>query len=199
MVHEKGSLLNKMPGDRWQQFANLRLLMAYMYTLPGYKLLFMGAEFAQSGEWSHDGSLEWDLLADRQHGGMQLLVNDLGHRYSTIPALQTADAAGFQWVVGDDRANSVFAFLRGVADQRPVLIVLNATPVSRDAYRVGVPLAGHWEELLNSDAEVYGGSGVGNQGGRWTEVVGAHGFAQSLVLTLPPLGAIALVPTESDR
>jgi len=169
-----------------------------MYGLPGFKLLFMGGEFAQSEEWDHDGSLDWNLLEYAEHAGIMSLVGDLGRVYSTTPALQ-GGSEGFRWVIGDDRDHSVYAFLRGTEAERPVLLVMNATPVLRDDYRVGVPVAGHWQELVNTDAGVYGGSGSGNDGGQETETWGAHGFEHSLVLRLPPLSVVMLTPAETSR
>ncbi|CAM3422279.1 1,4-alpha-glucan branching protein GlgB [Bordetella sputigena] len=191
VVHGKGSLLNKMPGDRWQQFANLRAYFGFMWTHPGRKLLFMGGEIAQSREWNHDASLDWPALDDGLHRGVQQLVRDLNQLYRELPPLHRhdGDPSGFEWVVGDDAGNSVFAYLRKDGD-RHVLAVCNFTPVPRQDYRIGVPRPGWWRERLNTDAGDYGGSGVGNGGGRHTEEIGSHGQAQSLSLTLPPLATV---------
>jgi 1,4-alpha-glucan branching enzyme len=195
VVHGKRSLLGRMPGDEWQRFANLRAYYAFMWGHPGKKLLFMGGEIAQPTEWNHDGQIPWDLLDDPRHLGVQKLVRDLNKVYAAEPALHAwdADPQGFRWVVGDDTANSVFAWLRSGPDARPVLVVANMTPLPVHDYRVGVPVAGHWRELLNSDAADYGGSGLGNDGGVTSEAVAAHGHPASLVLTLPPLAALILV------
>jgi 1,4-alpha-glucan branching enzyme len=195
VVHLKGSLLRKMPGDEWQRFANLRLLYGYMWGHPGKKLLFMGGEFAQSREWNHDASLDWHLADLPLHAGMQAWVRDLNQVLASLPALHTQDFsnAGFAWLVHSDALNSVLAFLRYPdGNGPPVLVACNFTPVPRYGYRIGVPQPGRWRELLNSDAAHYGGSGVGNLGGVATEAVAAHGHEQSLVLTLPPLGAVYL-------
>jgi 1,4-alpha-glucan branching enzyme len=197
VVHGKGSLLRKMPGDEWQRFANLRLLYATMWTQPGKKLLFMGGEVAAPTEWAHEGTLDWTRLHDAPgHEGVRRLVTDLNALYAGEPALHTGDAdpAGFDMVVGDDDAHSVFAWLRhdpgGVAPT--VLVVINATPTVHHGYRVGVPVAGRWDEVLNTDAEDYGGSGQGNVGAVETEDGAWHRFEQSLPLTLPPLAAVIL-------
>jgi len=200
VVHGKGSLLGKMPGDRWQRFANLRAYFGFMYGHPGKKLLFMGGEFAQEREWNHDAGLDWQLLDDPAHRGVQRLVRDLNAVYRREAALHRLDTdpAGFRWVVGDDRANSVFAFLRsagtGADGGRVALVVANFTPVPRPGYRIGVPRPGRWREALNTDATDYGGGGIGNGGGVIAEDVGAHGEHWSLVLTLPPLATLILLP-----
>ncbi len=167
VVYGKGSLLTKMPGDDWQRFANLRAYYGFMWTMPGRKLVFMGCEFAQPSEWNHDIQLSWPLLDDPRHRGMQRLVQDLNAAYRTYPALHRLDGvpAGFRWVVADDRANSVFAWLRlGDEADPPALVVSNFTPVPRHGYRIGVPRGGHWREVLNSDGAAYGGSNSGNGG-----------------------------------
>ncbi|MBV9776719.1 MAG: 1,4-alpha-glucan branching protein GlgB [Acetobacteraceae bacterium] len=195
VVYGKGSLIGKMPGDAWQRMANLRAYFGFMWTHPGKKLLFMGGEFAQEREWSHDRELDWRLLEDAGHRGVQRLVRDLNHLYARERALHEYDAhpAGFRWVVGDDTANSVFAYLRfGAGDVPPVLAVCNMTPVPRPDYRIGVPQGGFWREVLNSDSEYYGGSGMGNGGGAHAEPVAAHGEEQSLALLLPPLATVLL-------
>ncbi len=197
VVHGKGSLLNKMPGDRWQKFANLRAYFAFMWTHPGKKLLFMGGEFGQEREWNHDQSLDWHLLDDPMHKGVQTLIRDLNHLYRDYPALHQfdCDPAGFEWIDASDDANSVFLFMRkGFDETRPVVIACNMTPVVRSDYRVGVPQGGKWREILNSDAEIYGGSNVGNGGHLNAEDTEAHGRPHSLRLTLPPLGTVVLAP-----
>ena len=205
VVHGKGSLLNKMPGaDVMQRLANLRAYFGFMWTHPGKKLLFMGCEFAQEKEWNHDASPEWNLLDDPRHRGVQRLVRDLNRVYAAEPALHKTDCAseGFAWVIGDDNSNSVFAYLRkGNEGDAPLLIVLNMTPVMRDGYRIGVPeapgfKAASWRVILNSDADVYGGTGVDRVEAFDVESHPAHGMAQSLVLRLPPLSAIVLKPAR---
>jgi len=196
VVHGKGSLLTRMPGDRWQQFANLRAYFGFMWSHPGKKLLFMGGEFAQSREWNHDAELDWPALQDPLHAGVQRLIRDLNRLYATVPALHVADgdAAGFRWIVGDDRANSVFAFYRaGYGDSRPLIAVCNFTPVPRHGYRIGAPREGHWRELFNSDADFYGGSNVGNAGGVVASAEPSHGQPWSVELTLPPLATLFLL------
>jgi len=192
VVHGKGSLLGKMPGDEWQKFANLRAYLAFMWTHPGKKLLFMGCEIGQGHEWNHDGEIAWWLLEHRFPAGVQRLVRDLNRLYRDAPALHARDCApeGFQWVIGDDRQNSVFAFVRHGGDGAPALVVMNLTPVPHHGYRIGVGRGGTWREVLNSDADVYGGSNVGNRGLVKTTPVPAHGEAQSLELTLPPLAVV---------
>jgi len=196
VVHGKGSLLRKMPGDDWQQRANLRAYLGFMWTHPGKKLLFMGGELAQPTEWNHDAQLPWHLLDDPRHRGVQELVRDLNRTYRDLPALHARDADpdGFAWVIGDDAGNSVFAFLRLGAGGPPALVVLNMTPVPRPDYRIGVPFGGRWREILNTDAAAYGGSGVGNMGGVDASGEGAHGQPASLTLTLPPLSTLILSP-----
>jgi 1,4-alpha-glucan branching enzyme len=192
VVHGKGALLSKMPGDDWQKFANLRLLFGYMWGQPGKKLLFMGGEFGQWQEWHHDASLDWHLLDFPPHQGVQRWVADLNRLYRTEPALHQLDfdPAGFQWVIGNDADNSVFAFLRrGREPGQEILAVFNFTPVPRYGYRIGVR-RGVWHEILNSDAEDYGGSGVGNWGEVEAIPIPSHGQLYSLPLTLPPLGAV---------
>jgi 1,4-alpha-glucan branching enzyme len=197
VVHGKGSLLGKMPGDDWQKRANLRAYLAFMWTHPGKKLLFMGIELGQPTEWNHDSQLPWHLLDDPGHRGMQALVRDLNHAYREHPALHVKDAdpSGFAWVVGDDVGNSVYAFLRMGADGTPpALVVCNLTPVPREGYRIGVPFGGWWKEIFNSDAVEYGGSGVGNGGGMEAQTEGSHGQPASLILTLPPLATLIFSP-----
>jgi len=193
VVHGKGSLIGKMPGDEWQRFANLRLLYAYMYAQPGKKLLFMGCEFGQVREWTHDYALEWFVLQYPTHRGIQTWVEHLNHLYQREPAMHVLDndPAGFEWVDCNDNVTSTISLLRKSESQREtVLVVCNFTPVIRTGYRVGVPHGGLWRELLNSDGADYGGSNVGNAGGAMAEAIPAHGRPFSLSLTLPPLGAL---------
>jgi len=194
VVHGKGSLLNKMPGDRWQQLATLRALYAYMYSLPGKKLLFMGSELAQEREWNHDGSLDWDLLEREPHRQIMLLVGELNRLYRDHAPLHQLDCepGGFQWVVADDSEQSVFAFERVDRAGKRILCVHNFTPVVRHNYRIGVPQPGTYRELLNTDAVALGGSGQGNLGGVEAVPVRAHGRELSIVLTLPPLASLYL-------
>jgi 1,4-alpha-glucan branching enzyme len=195
VVYGKGSLINKMPGDNWQRFANLRAYFGFMWGHPGKKLLFMGGEIAQWSEWNHDASIDWNLLDYDTHRGIQTLVRDLNALYRDHHALHERDSisSGFRWVIGDDRTNSVFAFLRqGHEEGRVVLVVCNMTPVPRLGYGIGVPRAGFWRELLNTDASIYGGSNMGNNGGVKTVPNQMHGEAQSLSLTLPPLAVLYL-------
>ena len=195
VVHGKGSLLGKMPGDEWQQFANLRLLLAYMYGQPGKKLLFMGGEFGQRGEWDHDGSLDWHALDNPLHAGLRLWVGDLNHLYRTETALHEQDcqAAGFEWIDCTDAQQSVISFARhGTSPGDTVIAIYNFTPVPREHYRLGAPRPGRWTEALVSDSEHYGGSGQGNLGGLDTEPIPLHGHPQSLNLMLPPLSAVFL-------
>ena len=194
VVHGKGSMIGKMPGDRWQKFANLRAYYGFMFGHPGKKLLFMGGEFAQEREWNHDQSLDWHLLDETDHAGMQRLVRDLNRLYRDHPAMHRLDTKpeGFEWVIGDDSANAVFAFLRkGQGSDKPVLVISNMTPNVVEHYRVGAPAPGQWTRLLSTDDSQYGGSGVGKAS---IEAVpeAAHGQAQSLSLTLPPLATIFL-------
>jgi 1,4-alpha-glucan branching enzyme len=192
VVHGKGSLLNKMPGDDWQKFASLRALYGYMYAMPGKKLLFMGCEWGQWQEWNHDASLQWDQPNHPPHGGMQRWVTDLNNTYRAEPALHEADCFpdGFEWIDCHDAAASIYAFLRKSRRGDPVLVVCNFTPVVRTNYRVGVPHSGYWREMLNSDSDLYWGSGQGNAGGALAEPVPHHGRPFSLSITLPPLGVL---------
>jgi 1,4-alpha-glucan branching enzyme len=196
VVHGKRSLLQKMPGDRWQRFANLRLLLALMFTHPGKKLLFMGDELAVPQEWNHDAQLDWGVLRDASHAGIQRLVRDCNVLYRDSPALHRldAEAAGFEWIDYQDAAQSVLSFARkgGADDGEHLIVAINATPVIRRHYRIGAPRSGAYRELLNTDSEFYGGSNVGNLGRIATEGVAAHGHEQSLRLTLPPLAAVVL-------
>ena len=193
VVHGKGSLLSRMPGDCWQQFAGLRLLYGYQWGQPGKKLLFMGCEFGQGGEWKHDTSLDWHLLGSHWHAGVQRWVSDLNRVYQQEQALHDQDCRwqGFEWVDCSDNASSIIAFLRKsqMSDDQ-ILVVCNFTPVPRQGYRMGVPYAGRWSELLNSDATIYAGSGMGNFGGFDAEPIPMHGRPYSLSLTVPPLSVM---------
>jgi 1,4-alpha-glucan branching enzyme len=193
IVHGKGSLLGKMPGDDAQKFANLRLLLGYMYAQPGKKLLFMGGEFGQWHEWNHDTSLDWHLLDYVPHVGLRQWVMDLNRLYRSEPALHEldCDSSGFAWVDCNDAVSSVLSFLRhGKMSGATMLIVCNFTPVSRPNYRVGITRSGFWREILNSDAATYGGSQQGNLGGVEAVPVPYHGRPYSLNLMLPPLSVI---------
>ena len=198
VVHGKGSLLDKMPGDAWQKFANLRAYYGYMWGHPGKKLLFMGAEFAQGREWDYQESLDWFLLDDQNgggwHSGVQNLVKDLNHFYKQTPAMYQLDfdPQGFEWLVVDDYQNSIFAFARKDRDGNEVIVVSNFTPVPRENYRIGVNHAGVYQEVLNTDSEYYQGSNLGNYGMNVTEEIASHNKAQSLSLTIPPLATIYL-------
>jgi 1,4-alpha-glucan branching enzyme len=197
VVHGKGSLLNKMPGDEWQKFANLRLLFAYMYAQPGKKLLFMGDEFGQSNEWSHDRSLDWWVLQYPVHHGLQRWVQDLNQMVRREPALHELDSdpAGFEWVDCNDAPMSVVSLLRkGKSAKNVMLVACNFTPVPREKYRVGIPFGGWWREVVNSDGKEYAGSGIGNGGGVMAEPKKQHGRPFSLELTLPPLAAVFFKP-----
>jgi 1,4-alpha-glucan branching enzyme len=196
VVHGKGSLLAKMPGDRWQKFANLRAYLGFMWTHPGKKLLFMGCEFAQEREWTHDHSLDWHLLADPGHRGIQSLVRDLNEVYRSVPALHQRDceASGFEWIDGGNAHDSVLVYLRKGSGGVPhALVVANFTPVVRQDFRVGVPAGGVWAERLNTDAGAYGGSNVLN-GKRTADSVPMHGRRQSLSMTLAPLAVSIWLP-----
>ena len=202
VVHGKGSLLGKMPGDRWQRFANLRAYLGWMWTHPGKKLLFMGCELGQEREWNHDRSLDWHLLDDPAHAGLQALVRDLNRLYRAEPALHRhdCDPQGFEWIEGGAAEDNVFAFLRhGDDGDPPALVVLNFAPVLREGYRIGVPHGGRWHERLNTDAACYGGSGAGNGGAAVALAEGWHGRPASLSLTLPPLAALVLQPELNGR
>jgi 1,4-alpha-glucan branching enzyme len=195
VVYGKGSLLGKMPGDDWQKKANLRLLFAWMYATPGKKLLFMGGEFGQCREWDHDGELDWSLASEPSHAGISVWLGDLNRLYRAEPALhgRDFDGSGFEWVDANDSEQSVATLLR-TDGKRQLLAAFNFTPMPREGYRVGVPEAGHWRELLNSDSEVYGGAGWGNLGGLQAEAVPWHGRPSSLLITLPPLAAVLFAP-----
>ena len=193
VVHGKSSLLGKMPGDDWQKFANLRLLYGYMYAQSGKKLLFMGAEFGQWQEWYHEVSLDWHLLQYAPHSGIQKWVTDLNRTYRSEPALHELDSepSGFEWIDCSDNQQSTLALLRkGKTTGQMVLVAANFTPVPRTRFRIGVPFAGYWREILNSDAGEYGGSGMGNSGGVEAQAIPYHGRPFSLELTLPPLAVV---------
>ncbi|MGA8055002.1 MAG: 1,4-alpha-glucan branching protein GlgB [Burkholderiales bacterium] len=196
VVHGKGSLVHKMPGDTWQRFASLRLLFGYMWAHPGKKLLFMGGEFGQRREWAHDEGLEWHVLEHPEHEGVRRWVADLNRLLRNEPALYEVDfqASGFQWVDCHDAEGSVLSFLRRSRSGEEVLVVCNFTPVARKEYLVGVPRGGVWRELANSDAETYWGTGLGNFGRVEAREQPAHGRTHSLSLTLPPLGALFFKP-----
>ncbi len=200
VVHGKGSLLAKMPGDDWQKFANLRLLLAYMYAMPGKKLLFMGIEFAQWSEWDHEKSLDWHLTDEPMHGGMSRLIGDLNRVMREEKALHELDfdPAGFAWIDASDAEQSVISFVRRGSGDEMLVAAFNFTPVPRHNYQIGAPVGGHWLEILNSDAPIYGGSGQGNLGGVDAAPVGRHGHLHSLNLTLPPLGAVFLKPDPGE-
>jgi 1,4-alpha-glucan branching enzyme len=194
VVHGKGSLYNKMPGDPWQKLANLRLLFGYMYTHAGKKLLFMGGEFAQQAEWTHEHSLDWHMLDNPQHAALQAWVRDLNHMYRNEPALYETDfqGQGFEWIDYHDADNSVITYLRkNKAADVMLAVACNFTPVPRSNYRLGVPYGGFWKEILNSDAACYGGSGQGNMGGVEASPASFYGkFDHTLSVMLPPLGIV---------
>jgi 1,4-alpha-glucan branching enzyme len=195
VVHGKRAMLDKAPGDRWQQFATMRTLYTFMFTHPGKKLLFMGIELGEWREWNHDTSLDWHLLNEPLHAGLQHAIRDLNHRYQHEPALHEVDfePAGFSWIDCNDHAASVISFIRRARNPHEfVVVVLNWTPVVRGGYRIGVPEPGFYRELLNSDAEAYGGSNVGNAGGVESDPIPSHGHAQSISLVLPPLAGLIL-------
>jgi 1,4-alpha-glucan branching enzyme len=198
VVHGKGSLMGRMPGDAWQQFANLRLLFGYMWAHPGKKLLFMGGEFGQRREWAHESSLEWHVLGvDERHEGVQRWVADLNRTLRKEAALHALDFSndGFRWVQRGDWEQSVLSFLReGGEGVPPVLVVCNFTPIPRHNYRTGVPHGGYWRELLNSDAPIYGGSGIGNYGGAEATPMPYEQYSHSLSITLPPLSVLFFKP-----
>jgi 1,4-alpha-glucan branching enzyme len=196
VVHGKGSLIGKMPGDEWRKFANARAYFGFMWAHPGKKLLFMGQDFGQTREWSEDRSLDWDLLQYPPHAGLSLLVRDLNHLYRTHAALHARDceAEGFQWLVVDDADASVFAWLRrGGLENPPVAVVVNFTPVPRPDYRIGLPAPGRWREILNTDAQIYGGGGLGNLGMVEAVAEPHNGQPASARVMAPPLGAIYLL------
>jgi 1,4-alpha-glucan branching enzyme len=196
VVHGKGSMIGKMPGDDWRKFANLRVLYGFMGAHPGKKLLFMGSEFGQWGEWNHDISLDWHLLGHEPHRGLQRWVRDINTLYRAEPALYEldSDAAGFEWVDANDSQHSVVSFHRRSRSGDVVLVICNFTPMPQTNYRVGVPRRGEWLEIINSDAELYGGSGQGNGGSVTATPVPMHGQPYSVNITLPPLAMIAFKP-----
>ncbi|HVJ86640.1 MAG TPA: 1,4-alpha-glucan branching protein GlgB [Caulifigura sp.] len=201
VVHGKGSLISQMPGDEWQKFANLRLMFGYQSTMPGKTLLFMGAEIAQPQEWNHDSQIDWPLLQKPRHAGIQAFVRDLNKLVSDHPALYERDFTqdGFEWISGDDAANCVYAWCRFNADRsEKIVVVMNMTPVPRHGYRIGVPELGFYKEIFNSDAKRYGGGDVGNAGGMESSPVPQHGRAQSINITLPPLG-MAVFKVEAAK
>ena len=195
VVHGKGTLLNKRAGDDWQKFATLRAYYGFMWGYPGKKLLFMGQEFAQRSEWSEARPLDWDLLDFAPHGGVRQVVCDLNYLYRSRPALHARDCEpeGFSWLVVDDAENSVFAWLRTAPGGNPIAVITNFTPVPRRDYHLPLPRAGKWREIINTDAAIYGGSGMGNQGvvEAWVEYRGGKAS-----LTLPPLSTIMLECVE---
>ena len=197
VVHGKGSLLDQMPGDLWQKFANLRLLFTYMWTHPGKKVLFMGSDFGQRNEWNHEVSLQWDLLQREFHQGLQKLVADLNAMYRREPALYAVEfeGHGFEWIDCDNHADSVFSYIRKATNADDfVIVACNFTPVVRQQFRLGVPRNGWYHEIFNSDSQFYAGSNIGNCPGMASEEIGSHGRAHSISVTVPPLGAIVLKP-----
>jgi len=202
VVHMKGSMWGKIPGDDWQKAATLRALYGYMYAHPGKKLMFMGAEFGQGREWNHDRSLDWHLLDAPLHRGVRQFMKDLNAAYRSQPALHQRDfdPAGFQWIDCNDSDNSVVSLTRRAIDPEDfVVAILNFTPVPRYGYVIGMPRAGIYRELLNSDSSAYGGSNIGNDGTVTTSPVAAHGHAQSVRLTLPPLGFLLFKPEPAPH
>jgi 1,4-alpha-glucan branching enzyme len=196
VVHGKGSLLSKMPGDEWQRFANLRLLLGYQWSLPGKKLLFMGGELGVWSEWRHEDVLDWDLCGHERHAGIQRWVRDLNAIYRRYPALSRKDCepGGLEWIIGDDRDNSVLAYIRAADGEAPVVIACNFTPVPRDGYELGLPRAGQWREVLNADAKEYGGSGLGNLGLVEAAPEPWRHMPARATIVLPPLSTVWLVP-----
>jgi 1,4-alpha-glucan branching enzyme len=192
VVHGKGSLINKMPGDEWQKFANLRMFYAWMFAHPGKKLLFMGSEFGQWHEWNHDASLDWDLTFRPRHDGLRRLVQHLNHVYRSEPALWDQDDTyeGFEWIDFHDADQCVVAFLRRSQEGEILAFAVNATPVVRYNYRLGVPGGGFYREIINTDGETYGGSNVGNLGGLEADAVEWQGRTHSIVINLPPLAVV---------
>jgi 1,4-alpha-glucan branching enzyme len=196
VVHGKGSVLTKMPGDDWQRFANLRLLYCYQFAQPGKKLLFMGDELAQWREWEHEGELDWALVAVPAHDGVLTLVADLNRLHREVPALHELDTdpGGFLWTQPNDAEAGLLSFVRTSAGGEPVLVVCNFTPVVRSNVLAGVPGGEYWRELLNSDAAEYGGAGVGNMGGVAARPLPNHGMSHTITLTVPPLACLFLQP-----
>jgi 1,4-alpha-glucan branching enzyme len=194
VVHGKGSLIGKMPGDRWQQLANMRAYLAYMWAHPGKQLLFMGSEFAQSAEWSEARSLDWWLLDYPEHRGIQTCVRDLNRLYQDHAALWSQDhvPAGFEWIDANDAQGNVYSWVRRGSDGSAVAVVVNFSPLVRSDYRIGLPGTGTWTEIMNTDAEAYGGSGVGNLGSVVAVAEGSHGLPASAIITVPPLASVWL-------
>ena len=200
VVHGKRSMFGKIPGDDWQKAATLRALYGFMYAHPGKKLMFMGSEFGQGREWNHDDDLEWYLLGEPLHEGLRRYVQDLNRVYAAEPPLHEVDfdTAGFQWIDCNDSEKSVVSLIRRSKNGDQFLVaVLNFTPVPREGYRIGVPQAGSYHEVINSDADVYGGGNVGNGGSVEAESIPSHGYQHSITLTLPPLGFLLFKPTSS--
>ncbi len=201
VVHGKGALISRMPGDDWQKFANMRLLYGYQYSVPGKKLLFMGCEFAQYSEWKYDGQLDWALQSAPLNSGLQLFVGDLNRLHKDYPALHELDCdpAGFSWIAADDAAKSMYTFCRTSSTGQQVVVIVNFTPTPHFDYRIGVPDDGSYIEILNSDSEVYGGSNIGNLGLRETQVIPSHGRPFSLELNIPPLAILMLTLDDANR
>ena len=200
VVHGKGSLLNKMPGDEWQKFANLRAYYGFMWGYCGKKLLFMGNDFGQWQEWNHDNGLEWEALNAPTHEGMHRFVRDLNLVYSSEPALYENDFdwTGFRWIDANDSDNSVFSFIRCAKDTDNFLVIVcNFTPVVRNQYVIGVPAGGQYREIINSDQDIYGGSGQHSNGTLDSRKQPAHSMSHSLKLTLPPLATVILKPVNN--
>jgi 1,4-alpha-glucan branching enzyme len=199
VVHGKGSLIGKMPGDRWQELANLRAYLGYMWAHPGRKLLFMGGEFAQSTEWNADSELAWWLMQFEEHAGVARAVRDINAAYRATPALwqRDDDPAGFEWIDANDAESNVFSWIRWDDSGRPVVSLSNMSAVPRDNYLLGLPVSGQWQEILNTDAREYGGSGVGNMGVVTATDEPWHGRPARARVTLPPLATIWLRPGPS--
>jgi 1,4-alpha-glucan branching enzyme len=199
VVHLKRSLMGRMPGDEWQQFANLRALFVYQWCFPGKKLLFMGGELAQTTEWNAGAEIAWERLHEAPTAGVLELLSSLNQLHAKTPALTgwDFDKRGFAWIDGDDRERSVILFMRH-APQQSVVVAMNFTPVVRQQYRIGVPCPGRFHEILNSDDTRFGGSGVNNGGQVESEAVPCHGREHSIVVTLPPLAGLVLLPEQQD-
>jgi 1,4-alpha-glucan branching enzyme len=193
VVYGKGSLIGKMPGDYVMKFAGMRTLLGYMYTQPGKKLLFMGGEFGQWAEWNHDSGLDWPLLDFDTHSNLRLLVGELNHLYRTEPALQECDVDpnGFEWIDCSDAETNIVSYLRkGKTAHDMLLVVCHFSPVLRTNYRIGAPFRGYWQEILNTDAQMFGGAGAGNFGGALAVPIPLHGRPYSLTITVPPLSVL---------
>ncbi|MBU6178558.1 MAG: alpha amylase C-terminal domain-containing protein, partial [Verrucomicrobia bacterium] len=192
VVHGKGSLVQKMPGDRWQQMANVRLFLSWMFAHPGKKLLFQGLDFGQSGEWNYSRSLPWNLLEFDEHRGVHRLVRDLNRIYVTEAALHELDhePGGFEWIDHSDAKHSLFTFIRKSRRGETIVVLVNATPVPRSGYRLGVPAGGFYEEILNSDSALYGGSNLGSAGGIPARAQESHGRPWSIQVEVPPLATV---------